>query len=684
MKLSIIKSEPFYNLGTVVLYKERKFYPDSIPQGDKENYEKLLTEEYGTNSLDPLKAEKVLFKTKVTSDLLELAGYDFKFDLRDNKDYPLEFFPDRLTQESILHLARNKELSNLSDSFLPQVIFGSTEDTRLYGCFGRATSLDNVGNLYFLPVSSGIWKLELYNEDCLLSNCEYGFVDYDILNKYYSDKITSTPYAQIYLGPQHDSWFTGLSARTAWGFDDEGESIPWVYNERYLSYELFEPEYETWVNSSKNEFKTKNDYIEMFYNEVRSEKILSLSCSESDITTTIINLQESLNSLNNPYRNLNSYYLRSDRLSQEDSNLVEDDRYGIKKDLLSGRILCSTSISDEDTPIFNIRENLAPTVKTLSTKKITVGDKTYITDKASTTLTKNPIISPDWILDREIETDYLRCYVSTTKGGSASPSGIVTVKRDNKLEVEISPENGYIFKGATPDYTLNGNKLLFQNLENREKINIVYKKLLNCLTLTLKCEDDYITGNKKEEFTKDFPITVLYNIDDSEEVEMMDELVEIENFIDLYFSDEDSGYSLDNYLINRTDGTKIELEEITYPEISVKMKHLRIHPKDFPSEIYEEDEKSVINLVGTLTVDPVIITIISYGDIQSKDQKIFARYNSDVSISFSSYSHQEITNITATDDHGEEVVLPDPTIEGDIYTLNLSGVTKNLTIKLNY
>ena len=435
MKIKELPGNPFENIGTIIAYPDRTFYPGGAY--------KIMEIGKNIKAISDIIGQSmggiIMYPSSVTSDLSELALYDFNFDLLGDKKYTPEFIPGMLDDYSIDTLG--EDLDTVSSLIFPQIststdhlgpsYFGGFQDKE--GNQIRLLDLPMIGN-------TGIWKIEIYNEKIkgnVLYDDEYYTLDYDTYTflsevetfeypEFSRYDLKYKPCIQIYFGPTYSTRLTGQTLNEALSNQ--------VYADRYMT-PPDENDYQDFTNEM-----TEAEYVRSYKNEVVSRKILYLVYNgQGEIK--VINLAETSFDLSkNPARNqhnrssrMDDYLSYSLGATKKSGSFVFDKSSGV----LIG------NLGDRKFPILeNRKSRILPSLRTPGITEVDIDGKKYRKGK-TTEIWEDPITSPNWVLDRDIKSNYEKCYISATLGGSVSPSGAYYIRSGKTMTVTQEPVIGY-------------------------------------------------------------------------------------------------------------------------------------------------------------------------------------------------------------------------------------------------
>lgn len=573
MKIIEVPENPFKKIGTIIAYRERMFYPGNA-------YNIMGKPGIINDIIEQSTAGTIMYPSSVNSDLSEFSLYNFNFDLLNDKKYIPEFIPGMLDDYSLEILG--EDLDTLSSLIVPQISTSTAhEGAKFFG--GFQDSQGNQIRLIDLPVeyteedTLGIWKVEIYNEKIegnMLVDGKPEILDHDSYLYLTKAKVFENlteensipkyvekykPCVQIYFGPQYktklkDKTLTQIRQEIQ---EDQGNKI---YPSRYISLE------EDYVSSGEydsfTEELTESEYIKQYKNEVMSRKILYLAYNGEGKIEALNLIGTSFENSKNPARNQHLKSSRMDDYLSHDQNILKG-KGNLVFDKTSGVLL--GNISSRVFPILESRKTRAPKSLRTYSRKIELDGNTFIKSN-STRLWEDPIISPDWSLERKIKSNYSKCYISSTEGGNISPSGICYVK-DSLTVIQGSPKLGYEIDKIIKTYEVNGSYKEEEEEEKYEKeytytsiiptsLKFIYKETSYVFDIKFEYKESEESNESSIMYLWDFPVKFLnsngewINRDWEEEGR-----ISIDNSTKLTFKinweDEDCGYSpIDDFITN--------------------------------------------------------------------------------------------------------------------------------------
>ena len=516
MNISNKNCEQFEAIGTIFAFQERRFYPDS------EMYRLSLPEIYDLleqAELDLSGVGSINFSSSQVSDLSDQALYDFCFNLLGDKKYIPNFYPGMLDDYSQEVL--EDRLDTFSSYMVPQV----SPSTRHNGPSYFGGFQDKEGNtIKLIKVPAGVWKLEIYNEPRITWNTyyqnKYRIIDSDLIqvinetgrinrNGEQIIDLLYKPCLKIYFGPMYDTRIEDQSYSSA--IKNE------IYSNRYYAVSVGVEEdraLEEAYNSYTN-VMSELDYMASYKGEIMSDKILYLSYSSSGKINEVKFIETSFNHHKNPGRNQNKLSMRMDDYLAHDFCPIKD--YGnIAVDKSSGLLLGTrdgdVTIDGEKKSGFKffekLKEDSSPSLRTTKTRKITIDGKELVNGNREK-LPQNPITSPDWILNRNLDSGYKKCKLSIEKGGSVVRKvrgieepieGSKFFKEGSSLAFKPIESTGYKFSGVSPEAdTIEGEYYIYSTIP--DLITFSFRHEIYTFRIHLTCEKDfYRSGGSKIEF----------------------------------------------------------------------------------------------------------------------------------------------------------------------------------------
>ena len=507
MKISNTNCVQFETIGTIFAYQERLFYPDTeLYNLSPEEIEDLIK----TAELDLAGLGSINFPSNQVSDLSETALYNFCFDLVGDKKYIPNFYLgilDDYSQEAL-----DDKLDIFSSYMVPQVSpAGLHVGPQYFGGFQ-----DKDGNIVkLIKVPAGIWKLEIYNEPRITSNTfyqdKYRIIDSDLIQAI--GKLTEegktplisllyTPCLKIYFGPMHDTRIEDQSYENA--ITNE------IYADRYFYVSLGQDN--IILEKAYNEYEnvmSESDYVASYKGEVMSDKILYLSYTSTGEIKEIKLVETSFNHHKNPGRNQNKLSMRMDDYLAHDFSPIKDCG-NMAIDKSSGLILGtrdgSVTLGKKTKPGFKffekLKEGSVSSLRTTKARRIVMDGKELVNGNRET-LYQNPIISPDWILNRAIESEYKKCRITCGKGGSIirkigskeeSISGTKYFKSGTKLILKPIESTGYKFSSVSPKADLVNNGYYTYN-SIPDSILFSFNHEIYIFRVHIVCNKDFYRAN---------------------------------------------------------------------------------------------------------------------------------------------------------------------------------------------
>ena len=648
MKINNKTEAAFLDVGTVVAYEKRTFYLEG------ELWKKGIEDLKKIGSI-----YKIYYPSTQVSDLVDISLYNFDFNLSAEKEYVPNFYPGLLDDFSIDLLG--PELDIFSSRMIPQLSNQEVHQGPTY--FGGFQTTD--GNyVKLLKIPENYWKVEIYNEKNLTYNTDGDiFMDYDIiqksnLNSYY------TPSIQIYFGPLYDTRISGIS------FDN----LPKIYKDRYLQ-ELSDEEYESFPN-----VMTLPEYIKSFRNEVLTDKILYLVYNGSGEVLKVDIVNESFKNSINPGRNQHKLSMRMDDYLEHSFSPIEK-KGTLVLDKNSGVLLGNRKANFR---IFESRKRRATqTNRGTNSKKIEADGKTYLNGNPQH-LWQNPVISPDWVIDREINSPYHECVVYVSGKGTVTDNtgkkicGQLYLKEGKELSLTPQSNTGWVLLDGnytTPD-TKRGDSFIYSNCP--ERIDFVFTEVEIPISISLVCEKDYVRNSVN-------PPKSTYNIGSNSFSGLKTTIF----YRGEIYSDKDisqiaikDGESID-YFIELGDLYRYEGNSYIQGTMSFENSEILIVNNNKTAQKSFEIEviRPTINLSGTVEFSEM------EDDEMSGNLRVY-NYGSDVSIIFFSYDPifkdktEAKSCIKVQDLLGNDVPYAYEIIEGktNYYKIKIYGIVKDLNI----
>lgn len=477
MKFKLTNLNEFSDIGTVVYYKKRPFYPEL---GDIQDEDFLLKSGM---------SEGFLYSTSLTSEYVDFAKTGFTL----SPEIKEEIIPNLYDYEDTLDIYGTPYFDDLVINAFPGLSKSGRPIKSHF--FGKLTSSTETSYLIHLPRET--WKVEIYNSRIPYNygdSNRQGFFDCDILEKIGKKPIES-PVLTIYLGPLYD---TGIKNYTyneliLGGFP--------LYLYRYtLSGELILDRYE--YDSFTENILSKTEYIESYREEVESEKLLYIINSPTGRVESINFYPLAYPSSKNPHPHMSEEILRNDELwSEKGLEVSSEVSPGIVVDNRSGVLLGLKDLSETDSSWFkgSLGEGKNIFSKSSSPKSIKVNGKEWIRAIDSKVFGDNPEISPWWYSPEDLPKslfDYY--YVTVVKGkGDVSPCGQVYIGPGKQLEMRITPKIGYEYQGFSnvfkEEISEIGDKVIINTSRYQDgyKFEVLFEEILYSLNLQINCSKDY-------------------------------------------------------------------------------------------------------------------------------------------------------------------------------------------------
>lgn len=521
MKISNKNCTQFEDIGTIFAYQERLFYPnfpDSELSGyiPKDKKEILGTSELNLDTGEELVLESgwgripndgargyIMFPSSHISDLTENSLYNFDFDLLGDKKYIPNFYPGLLDDYSQGVLDSGIDI--FSSYMVPQTSPSNSHTGPIY--FGGFQDKEGIF-IKLIKVPAWIWKLEIYNEPRITYNIffngKYRIIDHDTLTAMKSIKVNGDtidltplyePSLKIYFGPEHDTRIEGQSIDTLLGLNGSDAAFN-LYTDRYFSHdESLKKYYNNYPNSM-----SEIEYVESYKGEVMSDKILYLAYSGEGEIKEIKLIETSFDHHNNPGRNQRKLSMRMDDYLAHKFSPLED-LGGIVLDKSSGTILGT----QRDTGFWffeRSKEMALPSLRTPRNKEVEIDGKVMVNGNREK-IYQNPIVSPDWIVKRDIESDYLKCRISASQGGviyrkigstEEAIGGSKYFKKGTKLILKPIEKIGYRFLNVSPDPDIISEDYYTYNTIP-EEIYFKFEHKIYKFRVRITCEKDYYASN---------------------------------------------------------------------------------------------------------------------------------------------------------------------------------------------
>lgn len=513
MNISNKNCTQFETIGTIFAYQERLFYPN-FPESElsacipKDKKEILGTSELNLNSGNELGWGEIpnggrgyiLFPSSHTSDLTENSLYNFDFNLLGDKKYIPNFYPGLLDDYSQDVLDSGVDI--FSSYMVPQVSPATSHLNPIY--FGGFQDKDGVF-IKLIRVPAGIWKLEIYNESRITSNIyfqdRYRIIDHDTLSAMESYEETPLtplyqPSLKIYFGPEHDTRIEDQSIETLLGLSDPDTAFH-IYTDRYFSYDGLLRDY---YNHYKH-VMSETDYIASYKEEVMSDKLVYLAYTGEGKIKEVRLIETSFTHHKNPGRNQRKLSMRmDDYLAHKFSPLEDLGNIVLDK---SSKTILGTREGDGFWFFERSKEMARPSLRTPKTKKVELDGKTFVNGNRER-IYQNPIISPDWVIDREIESDYLKCRISSSQGGiiyrkvgtkEEIIGGSKYFKKGSQLILRPKEKTGYKFVSVSPLPNLASQNGYYIYTTIPSEIHFEFEHKIYIFRIHITCKKDYYKAN---------------------------------------------------------------------------------------------------------------------------------------------------------------------------------------------
>lgn len=417
------------DLGTAVFYEWHKFIPKGveIPESDKN----LLIEN--------CKSKKVQYKGNRTyASLRDFSEYDFLFNIdkdkfndkflinlldKKSKDLVGKKLDDLEKIEKIMFPTLQSESSGYEDEF-----FGSTLISNQTFIILNA----NGANSY----SSGIQKIEIYEEGVTSNNNSGGFIEEELLDLISDSDIekTNSPIITIFLGP--------------------GPEIKNNSSDMYFSYD---PQL---TSKEDNESLSLTDYRKLVEEITMEKAVWILLALNNTVKSINLSYKSWIDSIN-PNRNMKDYIIRNDEYySMKDVVKVVEKSKNLDYwyDKNSETLVGNKKISNHpilDRKLKKYKDN-ASVFSPFA--EYSLGDRVLFDKKFWESLSNNnegnyPTLSNEWTLFENI-TDIFTSRVVIVpypnKGGYSNPGGIITVKNNSLISFKIFETSGYSINEENP------------------------------------------------------------------------------------------------------------------------------------------------------------------------------------------------------------------------------------------
>lgn len=539
MKIKYTDLSEFSDIGTVVYYPYRVFYPESSEVSDPES---LLKQGI---------SDHFLYSTTETSEYTDFAKYDFSF-FDSNQDYPRIVTSNLYNFEETLGLLGTIELDTVTPYILPGIEKAKEKLSEHY--FGRLSI--SKGTVYPIYLPKNVWKLEIYNSK-ITSNSSLGFVDYDILTKLNIEK-TESPIISIYFGPSYDTQIQDFA------FSELMEEFK-TYVDRYTidySFFLTEDEYDS--------FKTilsKKEYLKKWNEEIKSEKMFYIVNSSDNEISSINFYSCSYPESHNWNPHLNETTLRKDEYLNTTPRFIRSSLETDKLILLDDRSKTFLGLGNIDslkrswfTGTVNQKGEYSRSGKSVSPL---VNGKTWKLVSPSPVYGENPEISPWWYTEDYLpKSEFSYYYITKTGKGTVTPEGQIYIKTGRSIFLEIEPALGYEYSGISGIKSNNSRSsniiINTEDYQNGSRFEVNFEKISYDLDISAVCEKDYPNnyGNSRTYTLKqnlsNIGVELIYLDEDGNETLYSGESLNLSISKSLYikFDTSDSYYNIDSLLVN--------------------------------------------------------------------------------------------------------------------------------------
>ena len=584
MKFKLTDPTGFSDIGTVVYYKERPFYPEMSEVIDEST---LRLESSSSN---------YMYSTSISpSEYTDFAKTGFSFNPKIKEDS----LPNLYNYEDLTKISGFPYVDDLLSSAFPSISSNDYTETRHF--FGKLTSPTETSYLIHLP--KNIWKVEIYNSRL----SEDLFIDYDVLTKLGEADLHEKPVLTIYFGPSYDVRIKNYTY-------SEVQSFP-TYINRYINLE--EKEYNNF-----EEVMSKNEYIESYREEILSEKIVYIVNTPSGEISSINYYSIAYPISKEPHPHMVESVLRNDDLWSEKLYISSTPTQDVLLDNRSGTLLGLKKLNESESSwlygAIKLPENIYSTSS--SSDDLFVNGKKWEKTVSTSVFGENPEISPYWYCPDYIpESKFKYFYIIKSQGkGNINPNGLVYLGPGKSLELEVNPEKGYEYSGISnifPEETSiseDGKILIKTDRFNvGYRFEVKFKEIVYTLNLQIECLKDY-PGNNGLSSTYNLenfiPEAELLYLSETGEIKKYDNSpLTISDTKELYFKlDFSNTYYNFSGNLKYGDGTKIPKINGWYV--------LRV--SDFPDDI-----KKKIIPIGEITSKKYTVSIISTTGIQISTPK---------------------------------------------------------------
>lgn len=599
MKINLNDLTGFSDIGTIVYYPERSFYPELSSVEDEED---LIKQGISTG---------YLYSTSLTTEYTDFSKTGFKF----------SHSPEEELLPNLYDFQDTTELIGGIDGFdnIVSVSFPTLKDSEggEKHFFGRLNSPTDT--TYFAHLPKGTRKVEVYSSR-VLDNYEGNFVDYDILTKL-GKTATNIPSLSIYFGPNYDVCIQDHTYTEI----VEG-SFPTYLSRYMLSDEivLTEEEYDSFT-----EIMTKTEYLESYQEEIKSEKLLYIINTPNGKIDTINFYPLSYPESKNPHPHLNEVALRNDE--KDRFKIIKCTKDGLVFDSRSGILLGLRSLSESESPWATeaLKNDLYS--RSSAGNVSNVNGRIWKKSVPNDVFGENPEISPWWYTGDLPESVFNYYYISTKGKGSTSPKGLVYLGKSKPLTLTLFPERGYYYRTVSNVWNSEIEKLEDNKIQidtTRYPLGSMFEVLFSEISfkfnLQIDCLKDY-PGNKGYKSTYNLfdigsstgynytPLSntsiKLFYISKGKEIEYKNRAkIYITDTQELYFRfDTSKSYYKFSGNLRYSDGSEIRRDGDWYV--------LRV--SDFPDTIINSEDKNII---------PV-------GEIETKKYTVIIKADSDIQIS---------------------------------------------------
>ena len=498
MKFKVTDLSGFSDIGTVVFYKSRVFYPEFAKVSPQDSAGKLI--EQG-------KTENYLYSTSMLSEYTDFGVSGFTW-TRENLEYLPEMLPNLYNYQKTSELVGTPFIDPWVSMAFPSYLENKNPSSKhFFGRLGGTLS----GTTYLVYLPSNTWKVEVYNSritgNYFKSEDRPGFIDYDILQKLVRqgslspEQISEEPGLSIYFGPSYDTKVENLTYSEL--EKEELNAFP-LYRSRYVLNDVF-----VLPESEYNEFEktmTRTEYIESYREEVLSEKMLYIVNSPSGKIESVNFYSIAYPESRNPHPWMSDVALRNDHLLNYTPEVLNNPVKNLWVDSRSGSLLGVKSMNPQEVSWWTGTSNEEKIYsKSGKTSETWMNGKTWRKSVSEDVFGENPEISPLWYSPDELpKSRFKYFYLIKSKGeGTMEPGGLVYVRDGSSLNFKVFPAKGYKYSkvSGASSVTQNGSEICINEISGAgypigHKFGVEFEEIQYKLNLQVSCENDYPRGKR--------------------------------------------------------------------------------------------------------------------------------------------------------------------------------------------